>query len=86
MAFMVHCVDAVVVHLPLAPRCLLTLGPEQNRPIAEILQQRKIPFALATGYNASHVPKKYDGCAILEKPFEIAKLQKCIEKMVSSRS
>jgi len=57
-----------------------------SEPIAEILQQRKIPFALATGYNALHVPKRYDGCAILQKPFEMTKLQTCIEEMVSSRS
>jgi DNA-binding NtrC family response regulator len=64
----------------------MRLGNDSSEPIAEILQQRKIPFALATGYNASHVPETYDGCTILEKPFEITKLQKCIDAMVSARS
>jgi DNA-binding response OmpR family regulator len=57
-----------------------------SEPIAEVLERRKIPFALATGYRAANLTKRYDGSAVLEKPFELMKPQRCIEAMVSSRS
>ena len=59
------------------------LGEESGEPVARELAQRRIPFVLATGYNAGDVPVAQLGArAILKKPFDKAGLANAL-RMIS---
>lgn len=42
--------------------------------VADILMERGIPFAFATGYGERGIPQKYRGRPTLQKPFQLADL------------
>lgn len=42
--------------------------------VADILMERGIPFAFATGYGEGGIPQKYRGRPTLQKPFQLADL------------
>lgn len=46
----------------------INLGDERVWPVAELLEQRKVPFLLATGYDASEVPPQFRNAPLLSKP------------------
>jgi CheY-like chemotaxis protein len=43
-------------------------------PVAEILSERSIPFAFATGYGASGLPESFRSRPVVAKPFHLADL------------
>lgn len=47
----------------------VNLGEETSLAVAQILRQRDIPFALATGYDAEHLPDGFQSGAHLGKPY-----------------
>ncbi|OWV72780.1 transcriptional regulator [Rhizobium sp. R634] len=48
------------------------LGDELVFAVSDELEDRKINFVFATGYDPSHIPTKYKGFALCEKPTELA--------------
>ena len=45
------------------------LGDETSLALAEMLRERDIPFAFATGYDAAHLPEGFQAGAHLDKPY-----------------
>ena len=48
-------------------------------PVAEAVQLRGRPFVFATGYGAQGLPEKFRNSPALQKPFQMATLQRAIE-------
>jgi DNA-binding response OmpR family regulator len=48
-------------------------------PVAEAVTLRGRPFLFATGYGSSGLPEKYRDIPTLQKPFQMATLQRAIE-------
>ena len=46
----------------------INLGGERVWPLAELLDDQRVPFVLATGYSASEIPPRFQDRLILEKP------------------
>ncbi len=51
-------------------------------PVADILQDRRIPFVFSTGYGARVVPSKFSEYAVLAKPFSPVELRQSIVSAV----
>jgi DNA-binding response OmpR family regulator len=58
------------------------LGEESSQSIAEALQSRNIPFAFATGYGADGAPAGFTNSPVLQKPFAIEELERCLKKLL----
>lgn len=48
-------------------------------PVAEAVTLRGLPFVFATGYGSSGLPEKFRDIPTLQKPFQMATLQRAIE-------
>jgi len=48
-------------------------------PVAEAVTLRGLPFVFATGYGSSGLPEKFRDVPTLQKPFQMATLQRAIE-------
>ena len=60
----------------------IQLGADRSEPIAEALQSRGIPFAFASGYGADGVPEGYTGHPVLQKPFPLDELERCLATLL----
>ncbi|MCK1670737.1 response regulator [Bradyrhizobium sp. 150] len=58
------------------------LGKESSEPIAEALRGRGIPFAFASGYGADGIPKGFKDHPVLQKPFPIEQLERCLAALL----
>jgi CheY-like chemotaxis protein len=47
-------------------------------PVAQVLRDRGIPFAFATGYGAAGIVEPFKGCPVLVKPFMQADLERVL--------
>jgi DNA-binding NarL/FixJ family response regulator len=56
----------------------LQLGRDSSEAIAEALRLRNIPFAFASGYGAGGVPDQFRGLPVLQKPFPLEALDRCL--------
>lgn len=56
----------------------VNLDGQPSYPIADILMERGVPFAFATGYGAKGLDKKYGDSPLLTKPFVMADLEKLL--------
>lgn len=61
----------------------VNLDGEKSYPVAELLTERGIPFAFATGYGAAGVDPPFREHAVLQKPFRLADLQLVISRAAS---
>lgn len=59
----------------------INLGNERVWPVAEILDQRGIPFVLASGYSTTEVPERFCNCIILEKPLRAETLASALAEL-----
>lgn len=57
------------------------LGDEQVWPVADILQEKGIPFLFATGGSSDEVPDRFGPCPTLEKPFTMANVENALERL-----
>lgn len=60
----------------------IQLGTDSSGPIAEALQSRDIPFAFASGYGADGIPKGFKDHPVLQKPFPIEQLERCLAALL----
>ena len=56
----------------------VNLGGKPSFPVAEILSERGIPFAFATGYGSRGLDGKFQEVPTLAKPFTEADIEKLI--------
>lgn len=61
----------------------VNLDGKPSYPIADVLKERGIPFAFATGYCANGLDPKFAGAPVLSKPFTMADLQKLLPGLVA---
>jgi CheY-like chemotaxis protein len=54
----------------------INLGDERVWPVAELLEQRQVPFLLTTGYDISEVPPRFRECPLLSKPLTRQRVQR----------
>jgi DNA-binding response OmpR family regulator len=53
----------------------VNVGGESVSPIAEVLEEREIPFIFASGYGARGIEPRWHGRPVLEKPFSAQDLR-----------
>jgi hypothetical protein len=53
-------------------------------PVAEILSNRRIPFAFVTGYATSSLPTKHNARPTIRKPFRKDELLTLVSDLVNS--
>ena len=52
----------------------VNLAGERSFPVADLLDQRGIPYLFATGYGLSGIEERYRGRTVLQKPFRMVDL------------
>jgi CheY-like chemotaxis protein len=52
----------------------LNLGGDSAAPIAEVIEQKAIPFIFATGYGKAGIPQRFQERPFLQKPYVIDSL------------
>jgi len=62
-------VDALTSESPDVVILDLNLNGRSSLPVAEILRQRKIRFAFASGYDAAALPPEWRAEVVIQKPF-----------------
>jgi DNA-binding response OmpR family regulator len=61
----------------------INLGEGCSYPIADVLRERGIPFAFATGYGARGVDAGYRDVPVLQKPYRPADLVALLERVMT---
>ena len=61
----------------------INLKGELVYPVAEILAERGIPFAFATGYGSAETGERFRGRPILHKPFKAAEVWAMVARLVA---
>jgi CheY-like chemotaxis protein len=56
----------------------INLGGERSFPIANILQERGVPFMFSTGYGKNGLPPELSGSPVLSKPFAAKELEETL--------
>lgn len=57
----------------------MTLGQDSSFAIADILDDRGVPFLFASGYDGQLLPAKHSARHVLAKPFTLLDLEKKLE-------
>ena len=61
------------------------IGDSQSWDVADVLQQRHIPFAFTTGHSLDRVlPPRFASAPILRKPFRMAGIEQVINTLLSA--
>jgi PAS domain S-box-containing protein len=60
----------------------VNLGGEKTYAVADILRDRKIPFAFVTGYGPDSIVSAFAHAPVLQKPIEAAKLHALLQQIV----
>src|SRR6516165_6372885 len=60
----------------------VNLGGEKTYAVADILRDRKIPFAFVTGYGPDSIVSAFSHAPVLQKPIEAAKLHALLQEIV----
>jgi DNA-binding NtrC family response regulator len=63
----------------------VNLGNERVFPVADVLQERDVPFVFATGYEASIIPARHADVLRLEKPIDMSALVNTLLNMLEQR-
>ena len=56
----------------------IRLDGELVFPLADLLDERAIPFVFATGYDATMLPERYSGYILCEKPAQLEVIAKAL--------
>jgi CheY-like chemotaxis protein len=63
----------------------INLNGETVYPIAEILQDRGLPFVFSTGYGERGLPEAYRDRPTLQKPFQLEGLDKTLADVMEGK-
>ena len=60
----------------------VNLGNETSEKIADILVEKNIPFAFATGYGETkELSKRYPNVPVVQKPFDVTSVSEALSKL-----
>jgi CheY-like chemotaxis protein len=62
----------------------VNLDGQTSYPVADILKERGVPFAFATGYGSRGLDTKYAYAPVLAKPFVRADLEKLLQQVTEA--
>jgi CheY-like chemotaxis protein len=62
----------------------INLGGVLVTPVAEIVCARRRPLIFASGYGMAGVPEGFDGCPVLQKPFEVTALRNALDSVLGT--
>jgi DNA-binding response OmpR family regulator len=60
----------------------IQLGVHSSHRIAAALHSKGVPFAFASGYGADRVPQGFEDYPVLQKPFRLQELQRCLASLL----
>ena len=61
---------------------IVVVGEVISSPIAKLLRESKIPFALTTGYDEQHpIDRVFDGAPRLKKPYDASAVRALIQSL-----
>ena len=52
--------------------------------VADVLAERGIPFVFTTGFGANHLPERFRGCPMMEKPFRLRDIGRALSRIAES--
>jgi DNA-binding response OmpR family regulator len=61
----------------------VNLNGQRSLPVADVLQQRSVPFMFATGYGSKVLRSPYQDIATLQKPFELEELKRVLSEVLA---
>jgi CheY-like chemotaxis protein len=59
----------------------VNLAGQRTTPVAEVLQDKGIPFVFATGYGAAGVAEQFSRHLVLTKPFQQCELERGLKTL-----
>lgn len=62
----------------------INLHGKMVHPVADVLQERGVPFVFATGYDQSVLPERHQNTPRWEKPFDPNALVRTLPKLVNN--
>jgi DNA-binding response OmpR family regulator len=63
----------------------VNLDGRMSFPIADVLNDRGVPYLFVTGYGSAGIDSAYrDGTIVIKKPFDLADLRTGIDRLLSS--
>jgi CheY-like chemotaxis protein len=63
----------------------VNLNAQQTFPIAEVLNERGLPFVFATGYGPANLPSGLQRAPVLQKPFHQHDLERALGAALADR-
>lgn len=60
----------------------VTLGGDTSYPVADLLQEKKVPFAFATGRDDGTIPAHLKGAPILRKPYDFHAMEAVLGRLL----
>lgn len=57
----------------------VSLGGENCYSVADVLHQRQVPFAFATGRDAGAIDGRFQGALLLPKPFDLDAIRRVVD-------
>ena len=55
-------------------------------PVAEVLEQRGVPFVFSTGYRARELPERFQKHTLVQKPYRDADLRRALGEALANAS
>src|SRR5262247_311706 len=59
----------------------VNLNGDAVYPVADLLQERGVPFVFSTGYGDRGLPEPYRDCPTLQKPFQLENLENILTRI-----
>jgi CheY-like chemotaxis protein len=59
----------------------INLGPEQVWPVADLLEERGVPFIFATAYGSGGMPERFADRTVLNKPLALHRLRQALTEV-----
>jgi CheY-like chemotaxis protein len=64
----------------------VSLGNQDCAPVADVLRERGVPFALATGHSGGDLAARYPEALSLPKPYDFAGVQGVVERLLAVKA
>ncbi|HEL3017000.1 TPA: response regulator [Stenotrophomonas maltophilia] len=59
----------------------VSLHGEDSFPVADALLRLGVPFVFTTGFGSAHLPERFKGTPMMEKPFRLKELSSTLQSL-----